>query len=182
MVMKNVILMGALCAATCWHAAKAQDSSLVINLAPETDMVVLELFGRPTAAVMISALRINRSDEGAFMEAYQQFSEEKAPIAQARVALLRRYNEVFESLDEPMLHYLVKNLMKNDREYLDLQNRYYKRFAKVIGGNRAAMFFQVDNYLDQIVRIDLQRQLPFINTLETEKRPAMKFTEARASH
>ncbi len=83
--------------------------------------------------------------------------------------MLRRYNEVFESLDEPMLHYIVKNLMKNDREFLDLQTRYYKRFAKVIGGNRAAIFFQVDNYLDQIVRIDLQRQLPFINTLETEK-------------
>ncbi len=77
--MKNVLLTGAILAASIWHTAHAQDSSLVINLVPETDMVVIEIFGRPTAAVMISALRINRSDEGAFMEAYQQFSQEKAP-------------------------------------------------------------------------------------------------------
>ncbi len=178
MVMKRLLLTGALCAAFLCRPASAQDS--LMNLAPETDYVVMELFGRSSAEVLIKALRIQRADEAPFLEVYKLFSNEKAPIAQARVALLRRYNEVFETLDEDMLNYIVKGLMKNDREFLDLHIRYYKRIAKLIGGNRAAIFFQVDNYLDQVVRIDLQKELPFINTLETEKRPAMKLADASA--
>ncbi len=55
---------------------------------------------------------------------------------------------------------------------MDLQTRYYRRMIKVLGANRAAMFFQLDNYLDQSERLFVQTGLPFIRELESGRKIA----------
>jgi hypothetical protein len=139
---------------------------------PLTEDVVLRLFGRTREAVFTEMLRVGRGEQPAFLETFYAYAEEKMPIAQMRSVLLRDYNEKYELLDEPLLHNLTKNILKNDREFVDLQTRYYRRMIKVLGANRAAMFFQLDNYLDQSERLYLQNGLPFIRELETGRRLA----------
>lgn len=139
---------------------------------PVSEDVVLRLFGRTREAVFTDVLRVGRSEQPGFLEAFYAYAEEKLPIAQMRLVLLRTYNEKFQALDEGMLHDLTKNILKNDREYVDLQTRYYRRMIKVLGANRAAMFFQLDNYLDQSERLYLQNGLPFIRELESGRRLA----------
>ncbi|WP_298714398.1 hypothetical protein [Chitinophaga sp.] len=134
--------------------------------------VVLRLFGRTREVVFTELLRVGRSEQPEFLETFYAYTEEKMPVAQMRALLLRTYNEKFQALDEPMLQNLTKNILKNDREYVDLQTRYYRRMIKVIGATRAAMFFQLDNYLDQSERLFLQTGLPFIRELETGRRIA----------
>lgn len=139
---------------------------------PVSEDVVLRLFGRTREAVFTDMLRVGRSEQPAFLEAFYAYAEEKMPIAQMRLVLLRTYNEKYQALDEDMLHNLTKNILKNDREFVDLQTRYYRRMIKVLGANRAAMFFQLDNYLDQSERLYLQNGLPFIRELESGRRLA----------
>ncbi len=139
---------------------------------PFSEDVVLRLFGRTREAVFTEILRVGRGEQPVFLETFYDYAQEKMPIAQMRGVLLREYNEKFQMLDEPVLHNLTKSILKNDRDFVDLQTRYHRRMVKLLGASRAAMFFQLDNYLDQSERLYLQNGLPFIRELETGRRIA----------
>lgn len=160
-------LMGALLSGA---SLFAQDTSSANY--PLSEDGVLRLFGRTREAVFTEVLNVGRSEQPEFLQTFYAYAEEKTPIAMMRALLLRNYNENFQALDEQMLQNLTKNILKNDREFVDLQTRYYRRMIKVIGANRAAKFFQLDNYLDQSERLDLQNGLPFIRELETGRKIA----------
>ncbi len=79
---------------------------------PISEDVVLRLFGRTRETVFTDMLRIGRSEQPEFLEAFYAYTEEKMPIAQMRLVLLNMYNEKYQALDENMLHNLTKTSLK----------------------------------------------------------------------
>ncbi|RPD38242.1 hypothetical protein EG028_25430 [Chitinophaga barathri] len=135
--------------------------------------IVFRLFGKTREDLFSNYLHITRSEQTEFTEALMQYENEKAPFTEERIALLRLYNEKFQSVDEQMMTELTKSIIKNDKEFVSLQIRYYRRMIKLLGSNRAAMFFQLDNYLELSSRLYIQDGLPFIKELETDRKLAV---------
>lgn len=160
-------LLGAFAACT---PVLAQDSTAAAN--PEND-IVLSLFGRSREDLFCNYLKVSRGERPLFIDALAQYEMEKEPYIQERIGLLKVYNEKYTSLDEPMMNSLTKNIIRNDKEFVALQTRFYRRMIKLLGGNRAAMFFQLDNYLELSTRLYLQDELPFIKELESGRKLAV---------
>lgn len=160
-------LLGALIVCT---PVLAQDDSTALT--PGND-IVLSLFGRSREDLFCTYLKVSRSERPLFMEALVQYETEKDPYIQERMALLKVYNEKYTSLDEPMMNGLTKNIIQNDKEFVALQTRFYRRMIKLLGATRAAMFFQLDNYLELSTRLFIQDDLPFIKELESDRKMAV---------
>ncbi|MBO9153773.1 hypothetical protein ACFOTA_16255 [Chitinophaga sp. GCM10012297] len=135
--------------------------------------IVFRLFGKTREDLFANYLRITRSEQTEFDAALMQYETEKAPFTEERNYLLRLYNEKFQTVDEQMMTELTKNIIKNDKEFVSLQTRYYRRMIKLLGSNRAAMFFQLDNYLELASKLYIQGGLPFIKELETDRKLAV---------
>lgn len=135
--------------------------------------IVFRLFGKTREDLFSNYLRITRSEQTEFSQVLMQYETEKAPFTEERNYLLRLYNEKFQTVDEQMMTELTKNIIKNDKEFISLQTRYYRRMIKVLGSNRAAMFFQLDNYLELASKLYIQGGLPFIKELETDRKLAV---------
>ena len=149
----------------------AQDSTAAPRN-PESD-IVHSLFGRSREDLFCNYLKVSRGERGVFLEALTQYEAEKDPYIQERIALLKVYNEKYTSLDEPMMNSLTKNIIRNDKEFVALQTRFYRRMINLLGGTRAAMFFQLDNYLELSTRLYIQDDLPFIKELESDRKLAV---------
>lgn len=160
-------LLGAFVACT---PVSAQDSTAAA--VPEND-IVMSLFGRSREDLFCNYLKVSRGERPLFIDALNQYEMEKQPYIQERIGLLKVYNEKYTSLDEPMMNSLTKNIIRNDKEFVALQTRFYRRMIKLLGGNRAAMFFQLDNYLELSTRLYIQDDLPFIKELESDRKLAV---------
>jgi hypothetical protein len=61
--------------------------------------------------------------------------------------------------------------LKLTDDYTKMQKKYYDSFAKLIGGRQAAKFFQLEDYLENIIRLGIQESIPFIDELDKTKLP-----------
>lgn len=179
--MRNLLAICLLGAQLSTAPLAAQPKNEVI---PENDSlatggdIVFRLFGKTREDLFSNYLRITRGEQTEFAEALAQYETEKSPFASERNYLLRLYNEKFETVDEQMMTELTKNMLRNDKELVSLQTRYYRRMIKLLGSNRAAMFFQLDNYLELASKLYIQGGLPFIKELESDRKLAV----ARLEH
>ncbi|WP_346319653.1 hypothetical protein [Chitinophaga sp. YIM B06452] len=171
--MRNLLLICLLGAQLTGTPLLAQTEAPAEEAAASDGDIIFRLFGKTREALFSNFLRITRSEQTEFGEVLTQYETEKAPFTERRNYLLRLYNEKFQTVDEQMMTELTKNTIKNDKEFVSLQIRYYRRMIKLLGSNRAAMFFQLDNYLELSSRLYIQGGLPFIKELETDRKLAI---------
>ena len=149
--------------------AAAQTFTIVTATAADEDLVTA-IFGKNKQVLLSDYLKISPVEENAFQSALVEYETDKSPWLSERIALLKMYNEEFTSLDNAKLNSLTKQLINNDLEFGRLQMRYFRKMNKLLGATRAAQFFQLDNYIEQSTRVYIQKQLPFIQELESDKR------------
>lgn len=147
----------------------AQTITIVTETVVNEDLVNT-IFGKTKQALLSDYLKISPVEENAFQTALVEYENDKSPWLSERIALLKMYNEEFTSLDNAKLNTLTKQLINNDLEFGRLQMRYFRKMNKLLGATRAAQFFQLDNYIEQSTRVYIQKQLPFIEELESDKR------------
>jgi hypothetical protein len=158
----------------------AQPTTVVSNNIVEDDLVTT-IFGKNKLSLLADNLKISPLEERAFEEALLEYETEKSPWLSERIALLKMYNEEFTSLDNAKLNSLTRQLINNDLEFGRLQMRYFRKMNKVLGATRAAKFFQLDNYIEQSTRVYIQKQLPFIKELESDKQGAVQHLKSITS-
>lgn len=47
-----------------------------------------------------------------------------------------------------------------------LQKTYYKKMSKSIGEVKAAQFYQFENYLNNVINLAIQENIPFVGELD----------------
>ncbi|SEW43587.1 hypothetical protein [Chitinophaga arvensicola] len=160
------------------YAVTAQTTAYVNVTLVEPDLVTT-IFGKDKQSLLADNLKISPLEEKAFEEAFLDYETEKGPWLAERIALLKMYNEEFTSLDNAKLNTLTKQMINNDLEFGRLQMRYFRKMNKLLGATRAAKFFQLDSYIEQSTRVYIQKQLPFIKALESDKQGPVKILTSR---
>jgi hypothetical protein len=153
-----------------WSLTATAQAIAVVTETTDDEDLVTAVFGKTKQALLADYLKISTVEESAFQSALLEYESDKRPWLSERIALLKMYNEEFASLDNAKLNTLTKQLINNDLEFGRLQMRYFRKMNKLLGATRAAQFFQLDNYIEQSTRVYIQKQLPFIQELESGKR------------
>jgi hypothetical protein len=72
-------------------------------------------------------------------------------------------------LDDKKASDLMNRKMKWLGDYAKLQKKYYDSMAKIIGGLQSSKFFQLEDYLENNIRLFIQENIPFIDELDKTK-------------
>ncbi len=64
---------------------------------------------------------------------------------------------------------LAQATINNDMEYSKLYQVYYTKFSTVLGGKNAAKLFQLEMYLQTLVKLIIMDNIPFIGDLDKQK-------------
>ncbi|NEU09629.1 hypothetical protein GZH53_14980 [Flavihumibacter sp. R14] len=147
-------------------------ATLLLNISPASaqsdkeDVEILQAtYGKEKKELVRQYLKAPK-DSVAFWKEYDEYEIKRKAIGRERLELLRQYVESYETMTGPVASKIVTKTIENDKKYSELYHQYYSRFSKIIGSVEAARLFQLEYYLQTMIRETIQENLPGIKELD----------------
>lgn len=119
-------------------------------------------FGMGKRQIVEAYMDLPASTSAIFWKVYQEYEADRQLLARERIVIINDYLENLDSMGEDEADDLAKRSLKNDVALSKLHQSYYKKFKKATSATDAAKFLQIDIYIHNTIRNQMQQELPFI--------------------
>ena len=128
-----------------------------ITFNAQTDKEYFDLI-KKTAKVeakqyVYTGLNLNNAELIAFDSVFDQYLKEEGRIMLSKIALFDAYANNASTYSDEQINNLNKNVFKYDLQRSKLNKKYYPKFVKAIGVDKATTFFFLKKYLDNQVEM-----------------------------
>ena len=131
--------------------------------------VIQSVYSKNKSDLVKSSLALSEAQGKAFWPIYDQYEAKRVSLSNQRVAIVNDYLKSYDKLTGEQATALMNRVFANEKSYTDLQKSFFPKFTGAVGGKNAAKFYQIENYLQLIVRLHFQDQIPFIGELDKQK-------------
>ena len=131
---------------------------------------VQQLWGKGKKALSMDLLKIEGAQQEAFGKVFDSYLVDRQKLGMQRVALIDDLGKNVGALDDAKAKTLVNGFFSNNIKLQKLQRKYFKKFSKVLSPARAAQWAQLESYLDNVVRSEMQDLVPFIEPGKLKKK------------
>ena len=159
--MKRTIIF-AVCIFSSFSFLKAQSNS------EDVDMIQAA-FGKSKKDLVSQYMHVPAKDSVAFWKLYDEYEGKRKALGKERINILQQYADNYDKLTDAKATDLATKTLANDSKYTMLYETYLKKFGTVIGGRNAAKLFQLETYLQTMVRAKVMTEVPFIDELDKTK-------------
>jgi hypothetical protein len=159
--MKRIILF-AMCALFVF-AVKAQTSKDEVSL-------LQSLYGMGKKDLVISHMKITPAESEAFWKIYDEYEVSRKAIGTRRANNIISYADAYANLSNEKATELVKSSVAINSDFIKLQEKTFKKLAKVMTPVRAAQFVQMEMYLENILRVNLSDEIPLIGEFKANQK------------
>ena len=118
--------------------------------------------------IITDVMQFSEKDAAAFWPVYRQYEADVTKLNDQRVALIREYASSFASLTDQQASSLTSRALKFEQQRVDLDQKYFKNFSKVLPGVVVAKFFQLQHRLNLLGDVELAAHLPTVFQDKTE--------------
>jgi ABC-type transport system substrate-binding protein len=120
--------------------------------------------------IFIQALQLTISQASVFHPIYLEFDKEKHALDDVRIKQFVNYAKNYQSLSQPIMQKFIKESEKLQHDELALRKKYYNKISKAISPELASQFYEVDDFVSTMLRLNILSGLPFIDSI-TQKNP-----------
>jgi len=113
-------------------------------------------------AIMTGSLPLTEKQADLFWPIYREYDHELSKLGDRRIAVIKKFADKYDSLDEKTADQLVKESIKIANERNGLLEKYYKKVAKAVGTITAARFLQVENQMLTLIDAQVIDQVPLV--------------------
>ena len=113
-------------------------------------------------ALVEDSMELSDAETTVFWPLYDEYNEKTFALKSKIYDLILDYANNYLSMDDDKAVMLWNEKMKIDGELLSLQKQYFKKFLKVLPGETAVRYFQVENKISMIVNSKLSDLIPMI--------------------
>ncbi len=131
--------------------------------------IIQSMFGKQKKELMQAYMTIPEDKKAGFWTLYDQYETDRKALGRERIAMIEAYANEYATMDDKKATDLMNRKMKWLGDYSKLQKKYYDLMVKQIGGLQASKFFQLEDYLENNIRLYIQDQIPFIDELDKTK-------------
>ena len=145
-------------------------SSIAMSQSNKEDVEIIQnMFGKQKKELVQAYMTIPEDKKAGFWTLYDQYETDRKALGKERIALIEAYANDYATMDDKKADALMNRKMKWLGDYTKLQKKYYDSMAKLIGGVQASKFFQLEDYLENNIRLYIQENIPFIDELDKTK-------------
>jgi hypothetical protein len=159
-VLAIAFVLGLLAAAP--SAVSAQSSESVSRTISEQLNLTYDVIQVKRKAIVALNMGLTDSENNVFWPVYDEYWAEMKKVVDRDVALISRFgkNYVYESLTNQKADEMLKEWMSIKHQELKLQNKYMKKFRKVLPEKKVLRYFQIENKLNLIIDSELSANIP----------------------
>ncbi|ULQ54068.1 hypothetical protein [Flavihumibacter fluvii] len=131
--------------------------------------MIQAMFGKDKKELVQVYMTIPEAKKTAFWDLYDQYEGDRKTLGKERIALIESYANDYEKMDDVKAGNLMNRKLKWLGDYTKLQKKYFDSMSKIIGGKQASKLFQLEDYLENNIRLSIQESIPFIDELDKTK-------------
>ena len=113
-------------------------------------------------AILTEAMALNDAQSEKFWPIVREYDLKRAEIADRRIAAIKKYAANFETMTPEMAEEIVKESMKTDADMMKLKKDYFGKISKELSAIEGGRFLQVENFVDNLLRLQIQAELPLV--------------------
>jgi hypothetical protein len=130
--------------------------------------IIQSMFGKAKKDLVTQYMTIPADKKDAFWKVYDEYEANRAALGRERIKLIEDYANAYLTLDDKTSDALMNRKMKWLGSYGKLQKKYYGSISKIIGGAQASKFFQLEDYIENSIRLSIQESIPFIDEIDVK--------------
>ncbi|MGL6266417.1 MAG: hypothetical protein ACRC2O_00765 [Chitinophagaceae bacterium] len=131
--------------------------------------IIQNMFGKQKKELVQMYMTIPEDKKAGFWTLYDQYEVDRKALGKERIALVEAYANDYASMDDKKASDLMNRKMKWLGDYSKMQKKHYDIISKQIGGLQASKLFQLEDYLENNIRLFIQESIPFIDELDKTK-------------
>jgi hypothetical protein len=133
--------------------------------------LIQSIFGKEKKELVQAYMTIPEAQSAKFWALYDVYETARKKLGQERIKLIEEYATNYEKLDSKKATDLVTKKLVWADKYTKFQQLYFTKFSAIIGGLQAAKFIQLEDYIENCIRLTIQEEIPFIGELDKTKVP-----------
>ena len=161
----SYVRTGALCAVLVPVLALAADKPVVNEKFTDLEPAIKELrdaVGKDRRDIVKANMLLTNSEAARFWPIYDEYRAEIHKLGDRRVKLITDYAANRNAMSEDEAMRLLKEAIDIDKEKLDIQGDYVKKFNKELSARTTARFFHIEQKLDAIGDAARAAKIPLI--------------------
>lgn len=127
-------------------------------------------FGTEKMVLVKDYMDLTPAQDSVFWDDYNAYETERQELGKRKIQLIDKYLKAIEGLSETNAVEMVNEVNAIDVEYKALQKKYFKKMSKTIGTVKAAQFYQFESYLNNVINLMIQENIPFVGELELNRK------------
>jgi hypothetical protein len=164
----SVVLMGAswmLCARMATAQAATQESTN--HVIKDQDLNLLRQDLRSKRKQLIAAnLKLTDADASRFWPVYDEYVKELIAINDKKFGLIQEYADNWGKMTNDQSLLFIRQWLDMDIATAQLRQKYVPMVAKVLDGQKAATFFQLDRRITMMLELQVSSQMPLVQEQE----------------
>jgi hypothetical protein len=112
--------------------------------------------------IVAETLGLSDNEAKAFWPLYRAYRAEMDKPIDRAWAVLTTYGDQWESMSDADAAKALDEWLSIENESVQIKQKWAKKMAKEINGATAARFFQIDNKLDTIIKLEAALEIPLI--------------------
>ncbi len=113
-------------------------------------------------AIVTDAMQFSASESELFWPLYREYRNDMSKVLDRRAKLIKDFAAEYGNLSDETAERMLKEFFDIENDTLKVKKRYVKKFQKILPPVKVTRFYQVENKLDAIVRVQLAQNIPFV--------------------
>lgn len=143
-----------------------------LNAQSNTDEIQLiqSAYGMEKKQIIIQFMKFTEAENASFWKVYDEYEAERKEIGKRRAANITDYANNYGKITDAKATELINHAADIQIDFAKLLKKTYAKMSKVLTPVRAAQFIQLENYLENLVRMEIADQIPLIGELENAQK------------
>jgi hypothetical protein len=132
--------------------------------------IVQNLYQKDKKELVRESMNLTEAQGGGFWSVYDSYESQRMNLGTERFKIIKDYAAQYAALTDEQAAALINRVFENDKALVNLKKSYLKKFSKAAGGMNAAKFFQIDAYLDLMVKHETMAAIPFVDEIQKSEK------------
>jgi hypothetical protein len=128
--------------------------------------LVQAAFGMDKKAIVADFVQLSDTQKEPFWTLYDEYETKRKEYGRERIDLLKQYAEQYMTMTSEQADEWTKKVMELQVKTDKLIATYYEKVKGVSDGIVATQFYQIENYILAMIRMQILQEVPFVKKSE----------------
>jgi hypothetical protein len=112
--------------------------------------------------IVAANMQLTDAEATKFWPVYDAYMQEVQKNADVRIGLIKEYANTYDNMTDAQALSLVKRWGATDQAFTNTRVNWMPKFEAALPGKKAALFYQIDRRLSQLIDLQMMSLIPLI--------------------